>query len=239
LKARLKKYIELTKKISGWGWDEKNEVLTASEAAWQSLLAAHNDNKKHYGFFKNNSFLGKDKLMQLYADKVATGRHAALPTSHNQAGDSSTEDGRSSSGSGSDIDSDGSTSRRSRKKTRVMLGDQVEEEGAVSWSESEADAEPDVFGLDKEGNEIDSPQVSQTLKRKRTSKSSTRQSTPMSKSKKKDKKGGNKEVPADEQPQREQVKRERSSADKIKAGLDGLSKQAIQSNEIRRDRLTD
>jgi hypothetical protein len=33
------------------------------------------------------------------------------------------------------------------------------------------------------------------------------------------------------------VKRERSSADKIKAGLDGLSKQAVQSNEIRRDAL--
>jgi hypothetical protein len=40
------------------------------------LFSAHKDNKKHYGFFQHNSFKFKDKLIRLFAEKIATGQHA-------------------------------------------------------------------------------------------------------------------------------------------------------------------
>jgi len=76
MKQCLKKYIELEKKISGWGWNQEEEKVDAPDAAWKVLFAAHKDNRKHYGFFQHNSFKFKDKLMRLFAEKIATGWHA-------------------------------------------------------------------------------------------------------------------------------------------------------------------
>jgi hypothetical protein len=50
--------------------------VTAPLAAWEALYKAHQDNKKHYGWFQHNSFRERDKLLILYADKMATGEHA-------------------------------------------------------------------------------------------------------------------------------------------------------------------
>jgi hypothetical protein len=72
----LKKYMELEKKISGFGWDDERHTVTAPLAAWEALYRAHKDNKKHYGWFQHNSFRERDKLLILYADKMATGEHA-------------------------------------------------------------------------------------------------------------------------------------------------------------------
>jgi len=202
-------------------------MLQASIYAWRSLYGAHKDNKKHYGFFENNAFRGKDKLMQIYGEKVATGKYAALPGKRSRGDNDSTASDNSDSSDSEAGLSTSSSRRPSKKRPRVdvQLGDEVEET-AISWSNSEHSSteatDPDPFGLDREGNEIDSTRASKTP--------STRQSTPAPKSskKKKDKKARTvgKDIPADEQPQREGVKRERSSADKIKAGLDGLAKQA-------------
>lgn len=76
LKSRLKKYMELEKKISGFGWDDERYIVTAPLAAWEALYKAHKDNKKHYGWFQHNSFRERDKLLILYADRMATGEHA-------------------------------------------------------------------------------------------------------------------------------------------------------------------
>jgi hypothetical protein len=50
--------------------------VTAPLAVWEALYKAHKDNKKHYGWFQHNLFREKDKLLILYADKMASGEHA-------------------------------------------------------------------------------------------------------------------------------------------------------------------
>ena len=177
-------------------------------------------------------------MIQIYGEKVTTRKYAALPEKRSRGDNDSTASDNSDS-SDSEADFSTSSSRRPPKKrpcVDIQLGDKVEET-AISWSDSEHGGteatDPDPFGLDREGNEIDSTRASKTP--------STRQSTPAPKSskKKRDKKARTvgKDIPINEQPQREGVKRERSSTDKIKAGLDGLTKQADQSNELRRDAL--
>jgi len=47
-------------------------MLKASHHAWKSLYDAYKDNKRSYGFFERNTFYGKDKLIQIYGEKVAT-----------------------------------------------------------------------------------------------------------------------------------------------------------------------
>jgi hypothetical protein len=51
VESRLKKYIELEKKISGFGWDDERHTVTAPLAAWEALYKAHKDNKRHCGWF--------------------------------------------------------------------------------------------------------------------------------------------------------------------------------------------
>jgi hypothetical protein len=219
-------------------------MLEASHHAWKSLYNAHKDNKRSYGFFERNAFYGKDKLMQIYGEKVATGRHAAPPGKAQNEDNSTASD--NSDSSDSDTGFSTSSSRRHRKKRPrivVELGEEVDK-GEIDWSDSdhgngtERASESDPFALDQESSEITSTSASQTPAKRADSEASSQPTLVPKSSKKKDtKKRKLSEVPADQQPQREEVKRERSSADKIKAGLDGLSKQAIQSNEIWQDAL--
>jgi hypothetical protein len=93
LKSRLKKYMqELEKKISGFGWDDERYTVTAPLAAWEALYKAHKDNKKHYGWFQHNSFRERDKLLILYADKMATGEHARAAWQPKEGEDETSDD---------------------------------------------------------------------------------------------------------------------------------------------------
>jgi hypothetical protein len=142
-------------------------MLQASIYAWRSLYGVYKDNKKHYGFFENNAFRGKDKLIQIYGEKVTTGKYAALPEKRSRGDNDSTISDNSNS-SDSEAGLSTSSSRRSSKKRPhmdIQLGDEVEET-AISWSDSEYSSteatNPNPFGLDREGNEIDSIQASKT-----------------------------------------------------------------------------
>jgi hypothetical protein len=139
--------------------------------------------------------------MQIYGEKVATGKYAALPEKRSRGDNDSTASDNSDS-SDSEADFSTSSSRRPPKKRPCMdiqLGDEVEET-AISWSDSEYSGtkatDPDPFGLDREGNEIDSTRASKTP--------SIRQSIPAPKSskKKRDKKARTvgKDIPINEQP---------------------------------------
>ena len=53
-------------------------MLQASIYAQRSLYDIYKDNKKHYRFFENNAFRGKDKLIQIYREKVTTRKYTTL-----------------------------------------------------------------------------------------------------------------------------------------------------------------
>jgi hypothetical protein len=136
--------------------------------------------------------------MQIYGEKVTTGKYTALPGKRSRGNNDSTASDNSDS-SDSEAGLSTSLSRRpSKKRPRIdiQLGDKVEET-AISWSDSEYSSteatDSDPFGLDREGNKIDSIQASKTP--------SIRQSTPAPKSskKKKDKKARTvgKDIPTD------------------------------------------
>jgi hypothetical protein len=140
-------------------------------------------------------------LIQIYREKVTTGKYTALPGKRSRGDNDSTASDNSDSSDSEAYLSTSSSRRPSKKRPRmdIQLGDKVEET-AISWSDSEHSSteatDPNPFSLDREGNKINSIRASKTP--------STRQSTPAPKSskKKKDKKVRivGKDIPADKQP---------------------------------------
>lgn len=175
--------------------------MTAPEAAWAALYAAHKDNRKHYFFFQHNAFKGKDKLMALYEGKMATGQFAE-PAGYSTLHDES-QTQRDDDGDGEEqLDDDNlSVTSQLRRAAGIAFPDNNSDSGIEGTSQ--ANREPSIL-------ETSVPAPATRNKRKR---------------------------PAEESPPKEQVKKERSSADKIRAGLDRLSARAEASNDIRREAL--
>lgn len=188
-------------------------MVTAPEAAWKALYAAHKDNKKHYYFFQHNAFKGKDKLMALYEGKMATGQFAQPAGSFTQTQrDGSDGDGGGENGE-EQVDDDG-----------ISVSSQQRRAAGTNFLDPDSEPESEDEGVRQDNQDPLTP-----ISLSRTSTPVILTSTPNIRNKKK--------RPAEESLRKEGVKRERSSADKIRAGLDGLSARAEESNEIRRETL--
>ena len=142
-------------------------MLKASHHAWKSLYDAYKDNKRSYGFFERNTFYGKDKLIQIYGEKVATRQYIAPPgKAQNEDNSIASENSDSSD---SNIGFSTSSSRYYRKKRPrivIELGKEVDK-GEVDWSNldysnsTKHTSESDPFTLDQESSEITSILASQ------------------------------------------------------------------------------
>lgn len=182
--------------------------MTAPLAAWEALYRAHKDNKRHYGFFQHNSFRERDKLLILYVDKMATGEHAR-PVGQPKRQPNVDREGESETGD--DDISVTSQIRRRREREGDVLEIATDDEDRV------------------EGRVEDSPDSHDTPNRIPTQS----QSQPQSKARKSSKKRA-----AEESLNNGRPKRERSSADKIQAGLESLCARADASNDIKKETLS-
>ena len=141
-------------------------MLKALYYTQKSLYNAYKDNKQSYGFFERNTFYGKDKLIQIYREKVATRRYTAPPSKVQNKDNSIVSENSNSSDSNTGFSI--SSSRYYRKKrphTVIKLGKEVDK-GEVDQSNldhgnsTKRTSESNPFALNQESSEITSILVS-------------------------------------------------------------------------------
>ena len=96
-------------------------MLQALIYAQRSLYGVYKDNKKYYEFFENNAFWGKDKLIQIYREKVTTRKYTTLLGKRLRGDNNSTASDNSNS-SNSEAGLSTSSSRcPSKKRPRIDI----------------------------------------------------------------------------------------------------------------------